>query len=379
MPTKKLTEVSIRALPLPEKGQVTYWDETVKNFGVRVSQGGSKSFVVLRGLNRHRTTLGRFGVIPLADARQRAKELLAEHTLGVTILSPISFDDAKAEYLELCERKNRPKTVYDYKRILERHFKFGKTQLAKITTRDIMQRVNRLSNTPRQQHYTFTVIKAFFRWAVRNRYIEISPLHDLTVPNVAKSRDRTLSGRELREVYTKAQAEVSMFGCIVQLLVLTGQRRNEIAGLRWEWIEGDTITFPAAFTKNERLHRLPLSKTALRILEDRPRVSEWVFPAEKRIVRGKETTFFNNWSKPKKVFDESLKNVAPYTLHDLRRTFSTKLAELGTPIHVTEKLLNHASGSVSGVAAVYNRYSYVDEMRHAVDSLADFLIAQPHN
>ena len=103
------------------------------------------------------------------------------------------------------------------------------------------------------------------------------------------------------------------------------------------------------------------------VLKGLPEMCDLLFPA-----RGQDATPFCGWSKAKRRFDQPLETT-PYTLHDLRRTFSSNLARLGTPIHVTEKLLNHASGTVSGVAAIYNRYSYLDEMREAVRQHDEFL------
>ncbi|HUE45424.1 MAG TPA: tyrosine-type recombinase/integrase, partial [Aestuariivirgaceae bacterium] len=158
------------------------------------------------------------------------------------------------------------------------------------------------------------------------------------------------------------------FGPIVQLLVLTGQRRSEIAALRREWVNNDErrITFPGTITKNRRTHVIPYGDNVHRILSDLPNVGDDYFPAARTHVRGKPTTVFNGWSKAKAEFSKTLDNVAPWTLHDLRRTLSSTLAALGTPIHVTEKLLNHTSGTVSGVAAIYNRYNYMPEMHTAV-------------
>ena len=112
---------------------------------------------------------------------------------------------------------------------------------------------------------------------------------------------------------------------------------------------------------------MPLSPMAQEVLRGIPDTGDLFFPA-----RGSDDRAFNGWGKSKKRFDDTLE-VAPYTLHDLRRTFSSNQARLGTPIHVTEKLLNHISGTVSGVAAVYNRYSYLDEMRQAVSHHDDHL------
>ena len=101
------------------------------------------------------------------------------------------------------------------------------------------------------------------------------------------------------------------------------------------------------------------------ILERIPRESEYLFPASRAKARGKLTTSFNGWSKSKETFDKGCE-ISPWTLHDLRRTFATNLAALGTPIHVTEKLLNHVSGTTGGLVGIYQRHAYADEMRTAM-------------
>jgi integrase len=154
------------------------------------------------------------------------------------------------------------------------------------------------------------------------------------------------------------------FAAIVQLLILTGARRGEIAGLRADYVSNDTCTLPSALTKNKREHTFPLSETTSSLLSTAlqpPRTSELLFPA-----RGSFTRPFNGWSKSKVALDE-LSGVSGWTLHDLRRTFATRLAELAVAPHVIERLLNHVTGTVSGVAAVYNRASYMAEMRAAID------------
>ena len=141
--------------------------------------------------------------------------------------------------------------------------------------------------------------------------------------------------------------------------------------MRWSWINFDTseIIYPADFTKNRRPHTLPLTKLTKDILTILPHIDDldYVFPASRSIAKGKPTTTFNGWSKCKAALDAKLDGVGPYNIHDLRRTFASKMAELGTPIQVTEKLLNHVSGSFGGVAGIYNRYTYQPEMRKALD------------
>ena len=364
-----MTDVSIRALKPPQKGQVTFLDKSLSGFGVRVSQGGTKTFTVVYGANRRRASLGKYGVISLSDARKEAKRILAEHTLGKTRPRTINFQNAVDLYLAACEQKNRSRTVYDYKRLLERHFRLGRTNLADITKHDISGRLNQLKGTPSEQNYAFVAARAFFRWAVQNDYLEHSPIEGLKMPARTSSRDRVLSNVELDAVYKHALAYSYPYGPIVALLALTGQRRGEIAALEWDWIDQNarTITLPDTLTKNLRTHTFPYGIAVESVLKNIPDTGKILFPARSRGIRRTDGACFNGWSKAKKLFDAELDTVGPYVLHDLRRTFSSNLAAFGTPIHVTEKLLNHATGTLSGVAAIYNRHSYMDEMRNAIE------------
>ena len=150
------------------------------------------------------------------------------------------------------------------------------------------------------------------------------------------------------------------FGGIVKPLILTGQRRGETAALQSSWIKADTITLPKEITKNGREHTFPIGTMAASILAEHS-TSGSLF-----LARWKQTNF-SGWSKSKAALDK-LSGVSGWTLHDLRRTFATNLAALGTPIHVTERLLNHVSGTQSGIVAVYQRHSYMPEMRKAVEA-----------
>ena len=366
MPIGPLTDVKIRALEPPQSGQVTYWDEGLSGFGVRVSTGGTKAFVLVHGANRRRTTIGRYPALSLKEARAEAKRLLAERTLGIERgRREISFAEARQRFLDGCAQKNRPRTISDYRQRIDRHFKFGRKPLGEITRADIKARLDRLVATPSEQTHAFVALRTFFNWAQREELVETSPMANMRAPAVLAARERVLSDAELAEVYRSACSHAWPFGPIVQLLLLTGQRRGETAALRWEWINEDerVIALPASITKNKRAHAFPYGERVNQLLVGLPRIGDYVFPA--RTTSG---TVFNGWGKSKARFDRGLEGVEPYTLHDLRRTFSSTMARLGTPIHVTEKLLNHVSGTISGVAAVYNRHGYLEEMRQAIDA-----------
>lgn len=367
MPQAKLTDVAIRALPLSEQGQITHWDQTMPGFGLRVSQGGTKTFVVIYGPTRRRNTVGRYGQVSLKQAREEARRLQAGLTLGLVekVTSP-TYNEARDQFLEHCTAKNRPKTVYEYQRHLKGHFAFGRTRLADIGKPDIQRRLAKMKNTPSELHHSFVALKVFLNWAVSEQMIDTNPIATMKVPTNNKPRERILSETELLEVYSKAKEQSWPYGAIVQLLILTGQRKSEIGSLEWSWIdqEDHTITLPSHFTKNGKPHRFPYGDLAAQIIAQLPQLDDtYLFPGHT-----KKAVLFNGWSKCKKRFDEELPDVEPFTLHDLRRTFSSNLAMLGTPIHATEKLLNHQSGTISGVAAVYNRHSYMAEMQEAVSA-----------
>jgi len=187
------------------------------------------------------------------------------------------------------------------------------------------------------------------------------------VPSRRPSRKRVLTDREVAAVYRTARQGEDSFSRIVSLLVLTGQRRGEIGALRREWINAKdrTITLPAFASKNGVEHTFPYGRAVAAVLERIPDRGDCLFPPSRSHVRGKPTIAFNGWPKHKKAFDAAC-GVTDWTLHDLRRTFATNLAALGIAPHVVERLLNHAAGTISGVAAIYNRFQYMDEMRDAI-------------
>ena len=363
----RLTELAVKRLAAPEKGQRSYFDDALPGFGVRISQGGTRSFIVMYGEKRQLKTLGRYPSMSLADARREAKRVQGQIAIGKPLLTAeaerITFNDARERFLTDCASRNRPRTVYDYRRLLERHFSFDK-HLSSLIRRDFMQVISKLSATPAEQKYAYVAARTMLNWCVQQGYIDVSPLPRLTF--VTQARERILSETELVTIYRHAAEYPYPFGPIIKLLILTGQRRGEIAALERQWIdgEGETITLPSSSTKNKRTHTFPFADLTAAAISRLPEIDDrHLFPA-----RTKNGTCFNGWSKTKKRFDSGLDNVEPYTLHDLRRTFSSTHAQLGTPIHVTEKLLNHVSGTISGVAAVYNRHSYLDEMRTAVEA-----------
>ena len=335
-----------------------YWDAKLPCFGVRLSQGGAKTFV-LKHDNR-RITLGHFPLISLQDARSEAKRLLAEFTLGHLHPQSMSVKAAIDDYLAEKAKNRRPLTVRGYRWLLYRHFRF-QGRLGDITPAQITHRLAKLP--PGQYNHALTVGRIFFNWCRKRRYLTNNPCDGLS-PYAREPRTRVLSDDELGRIWncTAACLETpselpASFVRIVQLLILTGLRRGECAHIQSDHVTDNLLILPAALTKNHREHILPLSGFALRLLSPKPPGS-FMFP-------GKGNEPFQGWGKAKATLDE-LSGVSKWTLHDIRRTVATRMAEMGVLPHVIERILNHATGTISRIAFVYNKARYIEEMRAAL-------------
>ncbi len=355
-----LTDLQIKRLKAPETGQKTYYDSTLPGFGVRVSQGGTKTFVVLYGKDRRRRSLGRYPDLSLSEARRLAKQAQVDIALDElhpkTALPKVSFAVARSKFLADCEVRTKPRTVEEYRRLLNRHFHF-ECNIADLSRHDIASVIEKLKAKPSEQQHAFVAIRTMLNWCVKRGLIDLAPVPPMTFKS--RPRERILTDQELASVWQRASEFGYPYGPIVQLLILTGQRKGEVVGLRGSWLVNERIMYPSEFVKNGRAHSIPVGKRALNVIATLPGKTDLLFPS-----RFEDDKPFNGFSKCKASFDQDLE-VEQYTLHDLRRTFSSNMAKLGTPIHVTERILNHVSGTISGVAAVYNRHAYMEEMHDA--------------
>jgi len=384
VPILRLTDLGLLNLVPPPK-LTDFWDATLPTFGVRVSPKGTKTFVLK--LRTGRQAIGRYPIITLAEARNEAKRILAERTLGKIRPTSITYPQAVRLFIEDKKQSSRPTTADQYEWFLGR-LNFT-CQLADIHPDDLERALKRIKSKSTYDH-VLVAVRILFNWAMKRRYISHNPTIGITRPQ-SPPRARTLSDDELKLVW-EASGKLGNFGVIVRLLVVTGQRRGEIAALQTSWISSSlshtppsssasssgshqqfgaassdlwTITIPASVTKNGREHTFPIGSISKSILENHSKSQHtFLFPARNF---SKSATTFNGWSKSKAALDK-LSHVEHWTLHDLRRTFATKLADLRTPPHVIERLLNHASGTISGVAAVYNRATYMPEMRAAIEA-----------
>ena len=215
-------------------------------------------------------------------------------------------------------------------------------------------------------------MSAFYSWAIERGYCETNPTLNISRRAETRARERVLTEAELVEIWQASQEDD--YGCIVKLLILTGQRRAEIGDLGWSEIDRARlqIELPASRTKNGRPHLIPLSDQALEVLDSVD------IEKERDLVFGRGAGGFSGWSKAKAELNARIaaarlaagvkKVMPPWVLHDLRRSFVTHLNEnkFASP-HVIEAIVNHVSGHLAGVAGTYNKALYLDERKQAVE------------
>lgn len=359
----RLTDLGVKKLQLPEKGQITHWDVSTPGFGVRCS-AKSKSYVVMYGSKRKLKTLGRYPDMSLAEARKQAKLFLSQAALSPNTTVEHDYEEVVRAYLEDCEGRVRANTMKGYRLYLEGITFSG--PISRVSQAQVLKGIESATSSPSSQNYAFTTFKVFFNWAVRREFLSHNPLEALKRPHRMTPRERVLDDEELKTLLEYCRVTNDRFTQIVELLVYTGQRKGEITNLEWQDVDGDRLILPPTKTKNKREHTLPLGMHALDLLHRIEGGMSFVFGTSA------DNKPFNGFGKStKRMLEET--EIAHFTLHDLRRTFATNHARLGTPIHVTERLLNHVSGTISGVAAVYNRHSYLEEMKKAVKAYDGYM------
>ena len=220
-------------------------------------------------------------------------------------------------------------------------------------------------------------IAKFFSWLIERRVIAANPCSAVRRPDASTPRERVLSDTELRWFWLACGALGEPFGPLLQLLLLTGQRRSEVAEMTWTELSGDTWSLPASRTKNARAHTVPVSRQARDLIAGVHRIGDGF------IFSTNGSTHVSGWSKTKRRLDAKMLDLAraekpdatipPWTVHDLRRTVASGLQKLGVALPVTEKILNHVSGSFGGITGVYQRHEYASERRDALERWAAYV------
>ena len=377
MPRIRLTKSAIDALPTPQS-DVVYWDVGFPGFGVKVTPKGRKVFVVLyrtggAGSKLRKYTIGPYGRVTLHQARVAAQKVVAAKLEGRDPAAEKReakrrvVADRVEDLLEsfIAQRLSQNRSAGEVSRLLRREI--GKAWTGKsiheITKRDVVEVISAIEQrgAPVAANKTLKSIKTFLRWCVGRAVLDQSPAEGVPLPAKEVARDRVLDDQELAQVILAARKVGGPYGGIVELLALTGQRREEVARLSWEELdlEQRLWTLPKSRTKNAKQHAVHLSEQSLGVLMRASKRGPFVFS-----TLGAKS--FNEFSKAKRQLDQ-LSGVTGWRLHDLRRTCVSGMARLGVAPHVADKILNHQSGTISGVAAVYQRHEFLAERQAALD------------
>jgi integrase len=377
----KITNGTVAGLTLADgKTDAIHFDDSLPGFGYRLRRSGDKvlrSWVAQykRAGQTRRVLLGSADLLTAEKARAAAKTVLAEVALGQDPQAErierrtkdrLTLRAVVADFLADKQEAVRPRTMGELTRYLTGpHFKpLHGVPVDTISRKDI---ASRLMVIKRESGNTTairarTALSSMFIWAMRQGLVESNPTINAGDLPTSKPRERVLTDQELVKIWNACDRPFG-YDKIVRLLTLLGCRRQELGSMTWDEIEDGVWTIPAERTKNGRAHALPLMPMARDIIASVPRL------VGRQQLFGTRGTGFGGWSRCKEDLD-ARSGVRDWRLHDLRRTFSTRLHDLGVVPHVVEQILNHQShrGQVGGR---YNKSPYERDVRNALALWSD--------
>ena len=382
----KLTQRRIEELECPAgKKDALVFDDEQKGLAVRVTVSGGKSYLAQYTLagSKRRVALGSCSGISLAAARDAVRTILGDVAKGrdpaadrkaaaldarrKAAHEALTLDALLDQWsaLRLADKRQSyaAEAVRALRHAFDRSLALPAADLDRAAVVRVLDGLTK-DGKPAMATRTAAYGRACFQWAIRRSALETNPFTNLPLTPVAK-RERVLTDEELRSIWL-ATAGPGPYNAIVRMLMVTGQRREEVAGMTWDEIAPDVSawTIAASRAKNGAAHIVPLSAQAHAVLRAAPRREsvdepELVFPG----LRGQ----FNGYSKAKEALDEKC-SVKDWRLHDLRRTMATGLQWLGVRLEVTEAVLNHVAGSRAGIIGVYQRHTWAVEKRSALNA-----------
>jgi integrase len=406
MPTVKLTDAAVRRLTAPKNSRIDYFDAAFPGLALRVTGAADQ-----RPVRRTWTLFYRFGGkqrrltfelgypgLSLAKARQAATDAQLQIRAGVdpaaakmaakklAARAPDTMANAVELFirLDLERRKRAPQYISGTRRIFQNHVlvRWADRDIKSITRRDVIELLDAVmdNGTPIAANRTLAAIRALFNWALRRGMIESTPAALVERPGDEVHRERTLTAEEIRTVWSAAATLGYPFGPFFRLALITGQRRDEVARMRWDDLDLNTRlwTLPAEATKGRRTNVVPLAPLAIDAIRLLPRmghVSGGETKPSPYVFTTAGTAPISGFSKAKSRLDQTIASIcgnvpAPWTIHDLRRTAATEMGRLGVSRFIIGKVLNHADRTVTGI---YDRHAYAEEKRHALEKWAQCL------
>ncbi len=401
------------------------WDSELRGFGLKVTPSGSKIYIyqyrIARPGEAERTTMKRFtigkhGNLTPDQARKRARELAVmveqgidprQHELDTFAAADearrqadeqsrrdtdLAFENVVTQWLAEYEIGRRPRSYEQARLVINKHLMprlrgIPLPDITRPTIQSIIDGIPARQQALRRTVYAYASI--FFGWALRHGDIAENPLANMAKPKAVKPRDRVLSDDELKSIWKAAGALRQPLGAFYRTLLLTGQRREEVAGMDWSELDRSTATWiiPAGRTKNGVANIVPLSALVLDEIDQlslaaqvkaeaqQPDAQCW--PKSGPVITIRGHTALSSFSKAKIALDAELAKLSedapapsPWRVHDLRRTLATGLQRLGVRFEVTEAVLNHVSGAKGGVAGIYQKHDWKEEKRAALNAWA---------
>jgi integrase len=397
MPNQSITLRTIQLVTPDPHRDIYVWDPRLKGFGLRITPRGAQSFVFqyrVDGGPARRKTIGPVGSpwTP-ATARKEAERLLVQVYQGIDPVEAkreakrkketLNFRAYSERFVELYLKPNWRGTWGSANCTINNVFipRWGNRPVHEITRADIVKVLDEYSDRPARRKEIHSLLRKLFNWATDRQDIEVSPLAGMKAPKAVPSRRRVLSDEEIVALWRATENSGWPWGPFVRMLILTMQRRQEVAEMDWSEIDLNARrwTLPADRAKNDQEHVIPLTSLALAELQLLgPKRKGLVFTTtgttpvsgffKGRIALHEDMIAYLKERQVEEGGDPREVDVPNWRLHDIRRTGATHLQSLRVPVEVTESVLNHISGTRAGVAGIYNRYKYDDEKRTALDA-----------
>lgn len=390
----------------PGTAEAMLWDDRIAGFGLKVMPSGAKSYLFQyrlggRGGRTRRVTIGRHGSLTADAARKIAEGLAVRVSHGCDPQQEkqdtarkavdLGFKSYAQRFVDDCLKAKWKASHRDGEALLMRHAVpvLGNKPLHDIDRSDLRAVLKPVRQQVATCRNLFAVLRRLFRWAVSEGDLAVSPLAGMEPPPLPTKRDRVLSDLELKLSWQASHFLGYPFGPWARLLIVTGQRLEEVSGLDWSELARDTATWiiPAVRAKNGNASVVALSDLAMHELnalaKRAGRSDGW--PRKGLVFTTTGATSISGHSRAKRRLDREMATlagkledpltIAPWRFHDLRRTLATGMQRLGVRFEVTEAILNHVSGSKSGVAGVYQLHDWGPEKRIALQSWADHIAA----
>lgn len=365
-----LTDTRVAAIKAPLRGQEEHADGKVTGLRLRVGATGRKTWIIRtragdKVINRKLGVYPAMGLAAARNAAEKVREALELH--GSTAGIDRTFGQVAEVWIDKVAKPKNDSWKLQQRR-LEMHVlpAWRDRKIAGIRRADVRELIEGIEGDVLPNR-VLTIVRTVFRYALSRDWIEASPVEGIAKPKVEAERDRVLDMGEVKRIWESAEWLGYPFGPYVRMLMLTAQRRSEVAGMRWASVDLDagTWTLSTAETKSDRAHLVPLSPAAVAVLSGLPRFGDYVFTTDgESPISG----FAKQKGKLDRFMEVSGKAMAPWTLHDLRRTAATHMVRLGVLEEVVGRVLNHAPKGVT--AKVYALHGYAPEKRSALDRWA---------